>query len=93
MDAKKLKVNTKKIVEEEEKKLYNALQENVKVQPSSIDKFLNIVVKLIPSINAFFDKVLVMAEDEKVRQNRLALVEQIAGLSDGIADLSKLEGF
>jgi len=36
---------------------------------------------------------LVIAEDEKVRRNRLALVGQIAGLSDGIADLSKLEGF
>ena len=47
----------------------------------------------IPSINAFFDKVLVMAEEEQVRQNRLALVGQIANLSTGIADLSKLEGF
>jgi glycyl-tRNA synthetase beta subunit len=34
-----------------------------------------------------------MAEDERVRNNRLALVGQIAGLSKGIADLSKLEGF
>jgi glycyl-tRNA synthetase beta subunit len=34
-----------------------------------------------------------MAEDEALRQNRLALVEQIANLSNGIADLSKLEGF
>jgi glycyl-tRNA synthetase beta subunit len=37
--------------------------------------------------------VLVMAEDEKVKQNRLALVGQIANLSRGLADLSKLEGF
>ena len=37
--------------------------------------------------------VLVMAEDEQVKQNRLALVGQIANLSKGIADLSKLEGF
>jgi glycyl-tRNA synthetase len=58
-----------------------------------VDEFLNIVVRLIPSINAFFDKVLVMAEEEKVRQNRLALVGEIADLSKGIADLSKLEGF
>jgi glycyl-tRNA synthetase beta subunit len=93
MDAEKLKVNPKKLVEEEEKKLYDAIQENVKRQPSSGDEFLNIVVKLIPSINTFFDKVLVMAEDEKIKQNRLALVGQVANLSDGIADLSKLEGF
>ncbi|MBN1452444.1 MAG: hypothetical protein JW963_15620 [Anaerolineales bacterium] len=48
---------------------------------------------LIPTINKFFDEVLVMAEEEDVRGNRLALVGQIAGLADGIADLSKLEGF
>ena len=79
--------------EAEEKKLYEMLQSTVHGQPSTIDDFLNIVVQLIPSINAFFDKVLVMAEEEKVRQNRLALVGQIARLSDGLADLSKLEGF
>jgi len=93
VDMAKLKVNPKKFVEEEEKKLYDAIQKNIEVQPSSVDEFLNIVVKLIPSINAFFDKVLVMAEDESVKQNRLALVGQVANLSDGIADLSKLEGF
>ncbi len=86
-------VNPDLLVEAEEKELYDAIQENVETQPSTVDGFLNIVVKLIPSINAFFDKVLVMAEDEKVRQNRLALVGQIAGLSKGMADLSKLEGF
>ena len=36
---------------------------------------------------------LVIADDEKVKQNRLALVGRIAGLSVGLADLSKLEGF
>jgi glycyl-tRNA synthetase len=93
VDGKKLKVDAKKFVEAEEKKLYEAIQENVKTQPSTVDDLLNIVVNLISSINAFFDKVLVMADDEKVKQNRLALVGQIANLSHGIADLSKLEGF
>ena len=86
-------MNPDMLVEAEEKNLYQAIQENVTSKPATVDEFLNIVVKLIPSINAFFDKVLVMAEDEKVRQNRLALVGQIADLSRGIADLSKLEGF
>ena len=86
-------VDEKKFAEAEEKKLYDAVQKTVHSQPSTVDEFLEIVVKLIPSINAFFDKVLVMAEDEKVKQNRLALVEQIANLSQGLADLSKLEGF
>ena len=81
------------LVEPEEKKLNKAVEKNTKARPSTVDEFLNIVVKLIPSINSFFDKVLVMAEDEKVKQNRLALVGRIANLSTGIADLSKLEGF
>lgn len=87
------KVNEKAFVEKEEKDLFAALQKAVNRPPSTVNEFLEIVVKLIPSINAFFDKVLVMAEDEKVKKNRLALVGQIANLSYGLADLSKLEGF
>ena len=44
-------------------------------------------------INAFFDSVLVNAEDERVRRARLALVQRIAALPANIADLSKLQGF
>ncbi|RIK31664.1 MAG: glycine--tRNA ligase subunit alpha/beta [Anaerolineae bacterium] len=91
--TKSFKVNEKGFVEKEEKDLFAAVQKNVKHQPSTVDEFLNIVVALIPSINAFFDKVLVMAEDKKLQENRLGLLQQIAGLSKGIADLSKLEGF
>jgi len=87
------KVDEKAFVEAEEKALFKAIQENAKSQPTTVDEFLNIVVKLIPSINAFFDKVLVMAEDKKVRENRLGLLQRIASLSHGIADLSTLEGF
>jgi glycyl-tRNA synthetase len=48
---------------------------------------------LAPAINAFFDKVLVNADDPTVRQARLALVQQIALLPASVADLSKLQGF
>jgi len=48
---------------------------------------------LAPAINAFFDKVLVNADDPTVRQARLALVQQIALLPSPVADLSKLQGF
>ncbi|MFN8432787.1 MAG: glycine--tRNA ligase subunit beta [Anaerolineales bacterium] len=87
------KVDEKALVEAEEKALFKAIQDNAKSQPATVDEFLNIVVKLIPSINAFFDKVLVMAEDKKVKENRLGLLQRIANLSNGIADLSTLEGF
>ncbi len=87
-----LGINEQLMVEAEEKNLYQTFN----LQPStfnSVDEFLNAVAILIPAIAAFFDKVLVMAEDEKVKQNRLALVAQVARLSNGMADLSKLEGF
>jgi len=87
------KINQKLLVEAEEKNLHEAIQKNVKAQPANVDEFLNVVLKLIPSITAFFDKVLVMAEDQKVKQNRLALVGQIGNLSHSLADLSRLEGF
>jgi len=88
-----LTVNEKVLAEKEEKDLYAAIQKTVHGQPSTVDEFLTAVVALIPAINAFFDKVLVMAEDPAVKSNRLALVGRVAHLSDGLADLSKLEGF
>jgi glycyl-tRNA synthetase len=81
------------LTEPAERDLYAALQSSVVGRPSSIDDFLTIVTALIPAINTFFDQVLVMAEDKATRANRLGLVQQIAALADGLADLSKLEGF
>ena len=34
-----------------------------------------------------------MAEDLEVRKSRLGLCQAVSGLADGIADLSKVEGF
>jgi glycyl-tRNA synthetase beta subunit len=48
---------------------------------------------LVLPITDFFDKVLVMDEDQARRTNRLALVQRVVSLAEGIADLSKLEGF
>jgi glycyl-tRNA synthetase beta chain len=41
-------------------------------------------------IDEFFDKVMVMVEDEKIRNNRLALLNEIGQLFLRIADFSKL---
>ena len=49
--------------------------------------------QLVEPINAFFDGVLVMAEDEATRQNRLALLQAIRDLTRSYADFSKLQGF
>ena len=42
------------------------------------------------SVDAFFDAVLVMAEDPAVRNNRLALLSRIADMFGSVADFSKL---
>ncbi len=86
-------VDPGKFVDAEERDLHQAFLAAVPQPPATVDELLGMVRRLIPSITAFFDKVLVMAEDGSLRQNRLALVARVAGLSAGIADLSKLEGF
>lgn len=48
------------------------------------------MVKLRGPVDAFFDAVLVMAEDPALRRNRLGLLSRIAGLFAQIADFSKL---
>ena len=48
----------------------------------------SIVFRLQPVLNTFFDKVLVMAEEKKIRQNRLGLLQSINKLLLEIADYS-----
>jgi glycyl-tRNA synthetase len=88
-------VSEKVFVEKEEKELFAALQgaEGTSRRKGSVDDFLTAFVPMIPAVNAFFDKVLVMAEDQAVKENRLGLLQRIAKLSGGAADLSRLEGF
>jgi glycyl-tRNA synthetase len=59
----------------------------------SVDALLGAFVPLIPAINNFFEEVLVMVEDERLRHNRLGLLQRIAALARDKVDLSKLEGF
>jgi glycyl-tRNA synthetase beta chain len=53
------------------------------------DVFLNLETMNVP-IDTFFDKILVMVEDEKIRSNRLALLRTIADLYFSVADLTKI---
>jgi len=59
----------------------------------SVEDFLAAFQPMIPAVTKFFEEVLVMADDPAVRSNRLALLHRIVALADGVADLSKLEGF
>jgi glycyl-tRNA synthetase len=86
-------VKEKYLREIEERTLYEVFNLQSTTFNGNVDAFLKVAVTLIPPINAFFNKVLVMAEDRDVMQNRLGLLQRIAALSSGVADLSRLEGF
>jgi glycyl-tRNA synthetase beta chain len=50
------------------------------------------LAQLRPAVDEFFDQVLVMADDPKLRANRLSLLSSLRGLFGGVADLSRLPG-
>ena len=51
---------------------------------------LHSLMALAPSINAFFDDVMVMDKDENIRNNRLGLLKAIDTLALSLADFSKI---
>lgn len=88
-------VNPTLFQEAEEFDLYQALlnaEKSLRVS-TDINAALDEITGLIKSINAFFDKVLVMVEDEALRHSRLGMLQRIANLVKPAADLSCLEGF
>ena len=87
------KIREKSLREVEETTLYEVFNLQPTTFNGDVDAFLKVVVALIPSITLFFEKILVMAEEKDIRENRLGLLQRIANLANGVADLSKLEGF
>ena len=83
------------LVEPEEIALYQGVlkAEAALTGQNSLDQALSQLSGLIVPINAFFDKVLVMAEDPQLRQSRLGLLQRVVALLKPYADLSALEGF
>lgn len=59
----------------------------------SIPDFLAATADLVEPVDAYFDKVFVMTDNEQVKRSRLALLRQIASLSEGILDFTQLPGF
>ena len=48
------------------------------------------ISRIRPSVDAFFDKVMVMVDDEQVRANRLALLQTLLREFSTIADFSEI---
>jgi len=92
-DTPAAKVNPDLLVEKEERELASMLaiiRDNVQPMIARGDyaRAQSIIFKLQPVLNTFFDKVLVMAEEKKVRQNRLGLLQSISKMLLAIADYS-----
>jgi len=60
---------------------------------SNVGAFLTAFEPVVPAIQRFFEAVLVNADDSDVRHNRLGLLQSVASLAHGRADLSELAGF
>lgn len=83
------------LVEAAEQQLADALdakQQNSRalLEDGDYAAFLSELADLRDSIDAFFDSVMVMVDDEKIRQNRLSLLANLRALFLEVADISYL---
>ncbi|MDA8011137.1 MAG: glycine--tRNA ligase subunit beta, partial [Gammaproteobacteria bacterium] len=85
----------KKLIEKAELRLADSLKQTGAhaercFAAGKYDDGLAALSKLRQPVDAFFDEVLVMAPDENLRKNRLALLRRIRNLFLAAADISHL---
>jgi len=89
------KVDTEALVETEEKALWERLSavaptvESLRAE-HRYTQALEHIATLRPTVDGFFDKVMVMAPDPALRRNRLALISEVARRLSSIADFSEI---
>jgi glycyl-tRNA synthetase beta chain len=88
-------VDAKALREEPEKSLAGMIPEtaekvNSLKQARNYSGALGEISQIRPAVDGFFDKVMVMVEDEELRANRLALLETLLKEFSTIADFSEI---
>jgi len=88
-------VNEKLFEHESESALFSAYKKveksvSDKMTKGFFDQALLDIASLRDVVDAFFDGVMVMAENKKIQNNRLALLGRIAALFGKFADFSKI---
>jgi glycyl-tRNA synthetase beta chain len=83
------------LTEEAERNLYSRLvwaQQPLRdhLDSDEYDAALGVLLELAPDVDHFFETVFVMGDDEKLRDNRLALLSLVAGLFLEFADFSQV---
>lgn len=81
-------VNAEFFEKEQEKELFDSL--NTLNLDFSYTDLLNAVEQLVTPINAFFDNVMVMVDNQDVKNNRLCLLNKIKDLSLKVANMDKI---
>ncbi len=92
-DSEPFEISEAALVEKEEKVLFEIYKEtDVKIEKLfSKHEYLQCCSKILemkPVIDNFFDTVLVMAEEQKLRENRIALVQLLDKMLSRVADFS-----
>ena len=90
-------VNASLFVEAQEAALHDAIQKQQdKIAPllakNAYTEVLSSLAAIRPEVDAFFDGVMIMTDDEALKNNRLALLTSLRGLFLQVADLSSLQG-
>ncbi len=62
------------------------------IEAEDFEAAMRPMARLRSSVDAFFDKVTVNADDKAVRENRLKLLNEIRAATRAVADFSKIEG-
>ncbi|MDB5761567.1 MAG: glycine--tRNA ligase subunit beta [Herminiimonas sp.] len=94
-DGKAGNVQTGLLREAAEEGLYSAMtllkpQVDAAFAQGDFAGTLKALAHLRQSVDAFFTDVMVMAEDEQLRNNRIALLSNLHGMMNRVADISKL---
>ncbi|OPZ71978.1 MAG: Glycine--tRNA ligase beta subunit [Firmicutes bacterium ADurb.Bin456] len=85
------------LVDDSERELYRKLtrvqeQAGVLLEQQNYQTLLGAIATLQQPLDIFFNSVMVMVEDERLRANRLALLAELAALVQRVADLSIIAG-
>ncbi len=89
-DSVNTDIDTSLLVEDAEKVLFKALREAESNFPGDAKAQLQVLASLREPVDAFFDGVMVMADDAAIKANRLALLARLRELFLRLADVSRL---
>ncbi len=90
-DLERLPLQPERYQEPSVAALYTALEGVGSV--GEVSELVSALESLRPRVDAFYDDVLVNDPDLLVRSARQALVQKVVALAEGVADLSRLEGY